>query len=75
MEMLFLLPLLVLFYFWHLKSITANRPYQALVSAYLVVVACIPSLFKVFELMLNILPDRAMAELFDVLKALNAIAI
>lgn len=75
MELLFLLPLICAFYFWNSRSLRANRPYQTLVSAHLLTVACIPVVFKVFELLHDIIPYRLFTELFDLLRELNAVAI
>ena len=75
MELLFLLPLICAFYFWNSRSLRANRPYQTLVSAHLLTVACIPVVFKVFELLHDIIPYRFFTELFDLLRELNAVAI
>lgn len=75
MELLFLLPLICAFYFWNSRSLRANRPYQTLISAHLLTVACIPVVFKVFELLHDIIPYRLLTELFDLLRALNAVAI
>ena len=75
MELLFLLPLICAFYFWNSRSLRANRPYQTLVSAHLLTVACIPVVFKVFELLHDIIPYRLFTELFDLLRELNAVAV
>lgn len=75
MELLFLLPLICAFYFWNSRSLRANRPYQTLVSAHLLTVACIPVVFAVFELLHDIIPYRLFTELFDLLRELNAVAI
>ena len=75
MALLFLLPLILIFYFWHTRSITANRPYQSLVSAHLRVVACIPVLFKLAELVYDILPKKFLAGRLDLLESLNLMAI
>ena len=55
MELLFLLPLICAFYFWSSLSLRPNRPYQTLISAYLLTVAYIPAVCKVFELLHDII--------------------
>ena len=59
MEMIFLLPLVIIFYLWNARSITASRPYQKLVSSHLLVVVFIPVIFKMIELVYDIVPKKA----------------
>jgi ABC-type multidrug transport system fused ATPase/permease subunit len=75
MEMIFLLPLIIIFYLWNSKSITANRPYQSLVSSHLLVVVFIPVIFKVIELVYDIVPKKLLKHIFELLESLNLIAV
>lgn len=75
MEMLFLLPLFLVFYFWNSRSIAGNRPYQTLVSSHLLVIVLIPVLFKVVELVYDIIPKKLLKQVIDLLEALNLVAI
>jgi len=75
MEILFLLPLILLFYWWHNRSIKANRSYQSLVSSHLLVIVFIPVIFKVFEFIYEIIPKKLLRKLFELLEAFNLIAI
>lgn len=74
-QLLFLLPLLAVFYFWNSRSVTRNRPYQMLVSSHLLVVAAVPLLFKVAELAYDILPHRFFRQALDLLEAIKLVAV
>lgn len=75
MELLFLIPLILMFYWWNGKSIRANRPYQSLVSAHLLVIAFIPVIIKVSELLYDIIPRKLLQRIFEVLESFNLVAI
>jgi predicted RNA-binding Zn-ribbon protein involved in translation (DUF1610 family) len=75
MEMLFLLPLLAVFYLWNAKSIAANRPFQILVSSHLLVVVLIPVFFKIVELVYDIIPRKLLRQVMALLESLNLVAI
>ena len=75
MEMLFLLPLFLVFYFWNSRSIAGNRPYQTLVSSHLLVIVLIPVFFKVVELVYDIIPKKLLKQIIDLLESLNLVAI
>lgn len=75
MEMLFLLPLLAVFYFWNAKSIAGNRPFQTLVSSHLLVVAVIPVFLKVAELVYDIIPRKLLRQIIELLESLRLVAI
>jgi hypothetical protein len=74
-QFIFLLPLCGLFYFWNGRSIKKNNNIQVLLSSHLLVVSFIPILFKLFELIIDILPHRILETLFNLLNSLNIIAI
>ena len=71
----FLIPLFALFYVWNGRSIQRHRHLQILISTHLLVVAFIPILFKLLELILEIIPHRLLESLFDLLVSLKIIAI
>lgn len=75
MEMIFLLPLFMIFYFWNMKSLAASRPFQVLVSSHLLVVVFIPVLFKIVELIYDILPKKIFKQLIDLLESLQLVAL
>jgi hypothetical protein len=75
MEMLFLLPLFLVFYTWNARSIARDRPFQALVSSHLLVVALIPVFFKLVELAYDILPRKLLRHIVELLESLRLVAI
>lgn len=75
MEMLFLLPLLGAFYFWNARSIKADRPFQTLVSSHLLVVAFIPVVLKLGELVYDIIPRRLLRQLLELLESWKLVAL
>lgn len=74
-EALFLAPLLGLFYAWNAASIRRGRAVQTLVSAHLLVVAFIPALCKLLQLVYDILPRRFLRQLMTLLESLHLIAL
>lgn len=74
-QLLFLLPLLVVFCLWHAKSIKKTRNIQGLISAHLIVVVSIPILLKVVNVVLELIPFRFFKDLFEVLERLHIIAL
>jgi len=74
-QMLFLLPLLALFGIWHIKSVHKARAIQRLISAHLIVVASIPIVLKILEVVLELVPYHFFKDLFDLLKRLHIIAL
>lgn len=75
MEMLFLLPLFLVFYLWNSKSISGNRPFQTLVSSHLLVVVLIPVFFKLVELVYDVLPRKLLKHVIDILESLKLVAV
>ena len=75
MEMAFLLPLIVVFFFWSSKSIAASRPYQSLVSSHLLVVVFIPVVIKLVELVYDILPKKILTQVIELLESFNLVAV
>jgi len=75
MEMIFLLPLFLIFYIWNARSLAASRPFQSLVSSHLLAVVFIPVLFKISELVYEILPKKFFKQLIDLLESLKLVAL
>lgn len=74
-EALFLAPLIGAFWFWNAVSIRRARPVQTLVSAHLLVVAFIPALCRLLQLVYDILPRRFLQGLIGLLESLNLVAL
>jgi len=74
-QMLFLLPLLAVFYVWHAVSVKRARRIQVLLSAHLIVIASIPIVIKIGEVVLELIPYHFFKELFDLLEQLHIIAL
>ena len=74
-EALFLAPLLGVFWFWNAASIRRARPVQTLVSAHLLVVAFIPALCRLLQLVYDILPRRFLRQLMALLESLHLVAL
>lgn len=74
-QLLFLLPIFGLFYFWGIKSVQKEHRVQALISGHMLVVTAIPILFKIIEVVIDLIPKYFFKNLFKVLKSLNLIAI
>lgn len=75
MQLIFLLPLFLIFYAWNSASLRGGRGLQALVSAHLLVVSFIPILFKFVEAVYRIIPRKFLAALFEFLEAFKLVAI
>jgi RNA polymerase subunit RPABC4/transcription elongation factor Spt4 len=75
MQMVFLLPLLAVFWFWNSRSIATGRPFQTLVSSHLLVIAAIPVVLKVAELVYDIIPRRMLRQLIELLESLHLVAL
>ncbi|MBP7586288.1 MAG: zinc ribbon domain-containing protein, partial [Spirochaetes bacterium] len=75
MQMLFLVPLLLVFYLWNSRSIKKSRGIQTLISSHILVVLLIPVLLKIFEMIYDIIPHRLFKKVWDLLVSLNLIAL
>lgn len=75
MQMIFLLPLFVVFYLWNAASARKNHGIQILVSSHLLVVSFIPILCKIFETIYDIIPKTLLKQIIDLLISLKLIAI
>lgn len=75
MQMIFLLPLFVVFYAWNNTSIRKNRGLQTLVSTHLLGISFIPILCKIIETVYDIIPKKLLKKLIDLLESLKLVAI
>lgn len=75
MEMIFLVPLFLVFYFWNARSISGHRPFQTLISSHLLVVVFIPVFFKVIELVYDIIPKKLLKQIIELLESLKLVAL
>ncbi len=75
MQMIFLLPLFVVFYAWNNTSIRKGRGIQILVSSHLLVVSFIPIFFKIIETVYDIIPKKLLKKLIELLESLKLVAI
>lgn len=74
-ELIFLLPLIAVFYLWNAASIRKSHKVQLLVSSHLLVVTAIPVLFKIAELIYDILPKKLLQRLIEFLESLKLVAL
>ncbi len=75
MQLVFLLPLVGVFYAWSAASVRRRRGLQALVSTHLLVVAAIPVVLQVGEAVYDVIPKRLLARLIALLESLNLVAL
>ncbi len=74
-QLLFLLPLFIVFYFWNVRSVSKDAKLQILISAHLIVISAIPIFIKTLEVVLDLIPRHFFKKFFEILKALHIIAI
>lgn len=74
-QMLFLLPLFFIFYFWNHRSIKKGNGLQILISTHLLVIIAIPIFTKIIEIVLELIPKHFFEKLFKILFSLHLIAI
>ena len=75
MQLIFLLPLFVVFYAWNNTSIRKNRGLQTLVSSHLLGISFIPILCKIIETVYDIIPKKLLKTLIYLLESLKLVAI
>lgn len=75
MQLSFLLPLLIGFYFWFNRSFKKGRGIQTLISSHLLVVTAIPVALKLFWMIYDILPKRLLKQLWELLLSWNLVAL
>ena len=75
MQIIFLLPLFIIFYIWNNASVRKSRGIQSLVSAHLLVISFIPIFCKIVETIFDILPKKLLYRLIELLESFKLIAI
>jgi hypothetical protein len=70
-ELLFLIPLFLIVWFWNNSSIKRENGTQSLVSSHLLVVIFIPIFYKICEGILEIIPERLLQALMKFLQDLQ----
>ncbi len=74
-QMIFMLPLFLVFYAWSNRSLKKDHRIQTLISSHLMVVAAIPIILKAAELVIDLIPRHFFKDLFNLLKSMHIIAI
>lgn len=74
-QLLFLLPIFGIFYWWNSRSIKKDNPIQRLLSSHLLVIASLPIILKVLELVLDLIPRHFLKNLFELLQSLRLMAL
>ena len=70
-----MLPLLIIFYLWNSRSISRKNNLQVLISSHLLVIASIPIIIKIIDVVLHLIPRHFFRELFKLLELLHLIAL
>ena len=74
-QLLFMLPLFFIFFFWHSRNVKRNNKIQLLISSHLLVVASIPIVLKIINLVLELIPKHFFKEVFKILEQFHIIAL
>ncbi len=74
-QLIFILPIFAVFYVWSGRSVKKENRIQTLVSSHLLVIAALPIIFKVIEVVVDLIPNHFFKNLFKLLKSLHLIAI
>lgn len=74
-QLIFLLPLLLVFVYFYYRSLKKNRELLILIFAHLLVVVSIPIFFEVFHMLFDILPFHILEDLLELLEAMNLVVI
>lgn len=74
-QLLFILPIFFLFYAWSSRSVKKGNQIQTLISSHLLVIAALPIILKIIEVVLDLIPNHFFKNLFKVLHSLHLIAI
>lgn len=74
-QLIFLLPVFGIFYWWNARSTKKDNPIQTLLSSHLLVVASLPIILKVIELVIDLIPKHFFKNLFKCLQSLHLMAL
>lgn len=74
-QLLFMLPIFGMFYAWSTRSVKRDNRIQMLIAGHMLVIASLPIIFKVIELVIDLIPNYFFKNLFKFLKSIHLIAI
>lgn len=74
-QLLFMLPIFIVFYIWYSRSVKKQNNIQTLIASHLLVVAAWPILLKTIQVALELIPHRFFKNLFELLQKLHLIAV
>ncbi|MFX0195753.1 MAG: hypothetical protein ACFFCW_06490 [Candidatus Hodarchaeota archaeon] len=74
-QLIFMLPLFIIFYIWNSRSIYRNKNLQILISSHLLIIASIPIIIKTMDVVLHLIPRHFFRELFKLLELFHIIAL
>lgn len=74
-QLLFLLPIFGIFYGWNSRSIKRDNPIQTLLTSHLLVIASLPIILNVLELVIDLIPKHFFKKLFEFLQSLHLMAL
>lgn len=74
-QLVFMLPLFLIFYIWSSRSVRKDNRVQTLISTHLLVIASIPIVLKIGEVVIDLMPRHFFKQLFNILKSLHIIAL
>ncbi len=74
-QLVFMLPLFFIFYIWSCRSVRKDNRVQTLIATHLLVIASIPIILKIVEVVLDLIPRHFLKNLFNILQSLHIIAL
>jgi hypothetical protein len=74
-QLIFLLPIFGIFYAWSVRSVKNDNSIQTLIASHLLVIASLPIILKVIELVVEIIPKHFFKKLFNILQTLHLMAL
>ncbi|NOU36854.1 MAG: zinc ribbon domain-containing protein [Kiritimatiellaceae bacterium] len=74
-QLVFLLPIFGIFYAWSARSVKNDNPIQTLIASHLLVIASLPIILKIIELVVDIIPKHFFKHLFNILQTLHLMAL
>lgn len=74
-QLLFMLPIFIVFYIWYARSVKKHNNISCLISSHLLVVAAWPIILKTIEVVLDLIPRHFFKKLFQYLELLHLVAI
>ncbi|MCP4049816.1 MAG: zinc ribbon domain-containing protein [bacterium] len=75
LQLLFLTPVILLLYFWNIKSVKKEKGLQTFISSHLLAIASIPVLFKLIDLAVDILPEHIFRKVLLFLESIKLLAL